>query len=336
MKSGGYRKVITILIILLAAAALVAACLGRYSFDPRETMGVLAYKLGLRDTVNPKMVTILRVIRLPRVCGAMLIGAMLSVSGAIYQVNFQNPLVSPDILGVSSGAALGAALAIILGLNMLYRQLFAFAFGLCTVLLSTAIPKLLRNASNMMLVLSGMIVGGFATSIVSILKFVAEEGSDLASIVYWQMGSIASLKNYELLSVLPIGLGGIGVMLLLSWRLNIVSFGEVEAKTLGVNIKALRAGIILCASLLTASAVSISGTIGWIGLVIPHLGRLLVGSDNTRCLPVTALLGALFMLFIDTLARTLFTLEIPLSILTGIIGAPSFAVLLWRQRTIVQ
>lgn len=322
--------------ILLAAAALAAACLGRYSFDPRETMAVIAYKLGLSDTVNEKMVTILKVIRLPRVFGAMLIGAMLSVSGAIYQINFQNPLVSPDILGVSSGAALGAALAIILGLNMLYRQLFAFIFGLFTVLLSASIPKLLRNSGNMMLVLSGMIVGGFANSLVSILKFIAEEGSDLASIVYWQMGSISALKGHELLSVLPIALCCITAMLLLSWRLNIVSFGEVEAKTLGVNIKALRTGIILCASLLTASAVSISGTIGWIGLVIPHLGRLLVGPDNTRCLPVTAILGALFMLFIDTLARTLFTLEIPLSILTGIIGAPCFAILLWRQKTMVQ
>jgi iron complex transport system permease protein len=261
-----------------------------------------------------------------------MVGAMLSLSGAVYQGVFKNPLVSPDILGVSSGASVGAAGAILLGLGMVERQSFAFLGGILAVVLATAMPKLLKIYSNLVLVLSGIIVGGFLSSLLAIMKFVAEEQTELSAIVFWQMGSFAPIDMKEVVAISPAFFIGTILLLGLSWRINILSFGDVEAKTLGMNVRQIRGIIIACASFLTASAVSICGTIGWIGLVIPHLARLLVGSDHTKMIPVTVLSGALFMLIIDTIARALLTVEIPLSILTGIIGAPCYAWLLYKQR----
>ncbi len=272
-------------------------------------------------------------VRLPRVLASVMIGAMLSLSGAVYQSVFRNPLVSPDLLGVSSGAAVGASAAILLGAGLATRQLFAFAGGILAVFITSLVPRLLRNRSNMMLVLSGIIVGGFLSSVLAIMKFVAEEQTELASIVYWQLGSLASILGHELLAIFPVFLVCSTLLLLLSWRINILSFGDLEARTLGVNLRQVRTIVIICASLLTASAVSVSGTIGWVGLVIPHLGRLVGGSDNTRSMPLTLLIGAIFMLLIDTLARTITSVEIPLSILTGFVGAPLYALLLYKQRT---
>jgi len=262
-----------------------------------------------------------------------MIGAMLSLSGAVYQSVFRNPLVSPDLLGVSSGAAVGAAAAILLGAGLVTRQLFAFIGGMTAVLITSLVPRILRNRSNMMLVLSGIIVGGFLSSVLAIMKFVAEEQTELSSIVFWQMGSLSSILGRELLAILPVFLICSSLLLMLSWRINILAFGDLEARTLGVNVRQVRGIVIVCASLLTASAVSISGTIGWIGLVVPHLGRLIVGSDNTRTMPLAILIGSLFMLLIDTLARTVSSVEIPLSILTGFVGAPLYAFLLYKQKT---
>jgi iron complex transport system permease protein len=278
------------------------------------------------------MENVVFVLRIPRIIGAIVIGAALSLSGAVYQSVFKNPLVSPDILGVSSGASVGAATAILLGGSILTRQILAFVIGLAAVLLSNAIPKLLKNSSNLMLVLSGTIVGGFMCSVLGVLKFIAEEDTELSSIIYWQMGSVQSVKMDVLLYVSPIFIVGAVILVLLSWQLNIMSFGENEARTLGVNLKLLRGVTIIMASMLTASAVSISGTIGWIGLIIPHLCRLCVGSDNTKVIPVSMLMGALFLLIMDTVARTVTSLEVPLSILTGLIGAPVYAWLLWKQK----
>jgi iron complex transport system permease protein len=278
------------------------------------------------------MENVVFVLRIPRIIGAIVIGAALSLSGAVYQSVFKNPLVSPDILGVSSGASVGAATAILLGGSLLSMQIMAFAIGLAAVLLSTAIPKLLKNSSNLMLVLSGTIVGGFMCSILGVLKFIAEEDTELSSIIYWQMGSVQSVKMDTLVYVAPVFIAGAVILILLSWQLNILSFGENEAKTLGVNLKLLRGVTIVISSMLTASAVSISGTIGWIGLIIPHLGRLCVGSDNTKMIPCAMMMGGLFLLVMDTIATTVTSLEAPLSILTGLIGAPIYAWLLWKQK----
>ena len=331
-----YRLMILFLVVALVATSVVALCIGRYSIDPREAFAAVFSYLqkqisgsGEKPTAMENVVFVLRI---PRIIGAIVIGAALSLSGAVYQSVFKNPLVSPDILGVSSGASVGAATAILLGGSLISMQLMAFAIGLLAVLLSTSIPKILRNNSNLMLVLSGTIVGGFMCSVLGVLKFIAEEDTELSSIIYWQMGSVQSVKMDTLMYVAPIFVIGAVILVLLSWQLNILSFGENEARTLGVNLKWLRGITIVISSMLTASAVSISGTIGWIGLIIPHLGRLCVGSDNTKMIPCAMLMGGLFLLVMDTIARTVTSLEVPLSILTGLIGAPIYAWLLWKQK----
>lgn len=331
-----YRLIIIFLLVALVATSVIALCIGRYSINPADAFGaVYSYfqKLIAGSGEKPTaMENVVFVLRIPRIIGAIVIGAALSLSGAVYQSVFKNPLVSPDILGVSSGASVGAATAILLGGSLFSMQILAFVVGLGAVLLSTAIPKILKNNSNLMLVLSGTIVGGFMCSILGVLKFIAEEDTELSSIIYWQMGSVQTVKMDTLIYVAPIFLAGAVILILLSWQLNILSFGENEAKTLGVNLKLLRGITIVISSMLTASAVSISGTIGWIGLIIPHLGRLCVGSDNTKVIPVSMMMGGLFLLVMDTIARTVTSLEVPLSILTGLIGAPIYAWLLWKQK----
>ncbi|MDL2225724.1 iron ABC transporter permease [Eubacteriales bacterium OttesenSCG-928-M02] len=330
------KKSYTRLVLLLSAAlvlfVLIALCVGRFSVNPKDVFAAIKGKItGV--TVDEAMENVVFYIRIPRIIAALLIGAGLSISGAVYQSTFRNPLISPDLLGVSSGASTGAAMAIMLGAGLNAMQGFAFVGGILAVMMATALPRLFRNRSNMMLVLSGIIVSGFMSSLLGIIKFFAEDRTDLATIVFWQMGSIATMKVEQVLSILPVMLGCLCVVFLLAWWLNLLSFGEEEARSVGANVKRLRAIAIVCASLLTASAVSVSGTVGWIGLVIPHLGRLLCGADNTKLLPVTALLGGGFLLVLDTLARSLTTMEIPLSILTGLFGAPFYAWLLYKQRS---
>ncbi|HHT49920.1 MAG TPA: iron ABC transporter permease [Eubacteriaceae bacterium] len=333
MKKLSNRQQLLLSAIALIMLMLFSLSIGRYSNNPLDAIRAILGRFDVIKQPDIAMENIIFHVRLPRIFGAVYVGAMLSLSGAVYQGIFKNPLVSPDILGVSSGASVGAAISILLGYGLIGRQIFAFIFGLLAVLLTTTIPKVFRNSSNMMMVLSGIIVGGFLSSVLAIMKFLAEEQTELSSIVFWQMGSVASIKGKEIIAISPIFMICSILLILLAWRINILSFGEVEAKTLGINVKKTRGIIIILTSLMTASAVSISGTIGWIGLIIPHLGRLTIGSDHTKLLPTTIIFGAIFMLIIDTLARTLTSLEIPLSILTGFVGAPTYAYLLYRQRT---
>ena len=326
-----YIRVIIGLGVALAVMMVAALCMGRFSMNPSDVMGVFTAKLN-GGTPDESMETILFKIRLPRVLAAALIGAALSLSGTAYQSTFRNPLISPDLLGVSSGASLGAAFAILLGASLQITQAFAFVGGIIAVLMTTSMPRLLRNSSNMTLVLSGIIVTGFMDALIGVIKLLSREQDQLASIVFWQMGSLSHVNTSQLLSIVPPILVCLVIMFLLSWRLNILSFGEQEAQTVGINVTLLRGVIIVCASLLTASAVSVSGTIRWIGLIIPHFGRLICGSDNTKLIPTAALLGGAFLLVIDTLARTMTSIEIPLSILSGLVGAPLFAWLLFRQK----
>lgn len=335
-KTSSFFKLLVLLCVLLLIGAMAALCLGRYSMNPLDVLDAIGSRLGLHASTDETMETVLFVIRVPRVFAAMMVGAMLSISGAVYQGVFRNPLVSPEFLGVTAGSCVGAALAILLGLSIHQRQLFAFLFGIGAVCLTMLIPRVMRNTSNLMLVLAGMIVRGFMDSVLGVMKFMAEGTVEMSTIVFWQMGSIASIKGTDAIAISPVFLVGTVLLLCLSWRINILSFGEQEARSLGMNVPLLRGALIAIASMLTASAVSISGTIGWIGLVMPHLGRMLAGSDHTRMLPVTALLGALFMLVVDTAARAMTSLEIPLSILTGLLGAPFFAWLLFRQKASVR
>jgi iron complex transport system permease protein len=272
-------------------------------------------------------------IRLPRLLGAVIVGGALSLSGAAYQSVFKNPLVSPDLLGVSSGACVGASFAILMHLGSTGIQLSALVMGLASVAVTTSIPKFFRNNSSPVLVLSGVIVSGFMTSIQGLEKYMADPLDELPSIVYWTMGSLGSVRMRDIRVIGPAILLAMAVLVSIRWRINLISLGDSEATSLGVNVKKMRGVVVFCATLLTAGAVCMSGTIGWIGLVIPHLGRILAGHDNKRLIPVSILLGASFTILVDTCARTLTGSEIPLSILTGVIGTPLFIWLIFAQRT---
>jgi iron complex transport system permease protein len=271
-------------------------------------------------------------LRMPRTFAAVIIGAALALAGAAYQSLFKNPMVSPDILGVSAGASVGAAICILISGGSALVQFGAFAGGIAAVVLTMLIPKLIRNNSTMVLVLAGIIVGSLMTSVINIIKFVADTDSKLAEITYWTMGSFANLTMKDIYYVLPALVLPMIIILLTRYRLNVMSLGEVEAKALGLNVKRTRGIIILSSTLLTAASVCVAGTIGWVGLVIPHLSRMIIGADNKKMLPIAVLLGAVFMLFIDILCRTITTAELRISILTGIIGAPFYIFILFKQR----
>ena len=321
------------LLAVLLALMLACLCVGKYSLAPGECLHILFGKLfHLTPSWEGMDEKLLMGVRFPRTCATVLVGAALALSGAVYQGIFKNPLVSPDFLGVSSGACIGAAIAILLSLTAELVQVFAFLGGIIAVSLTVMIPRLLRSDSNIMLVLAGIIVSGAMTSILGFIKYIADPQTQLAAITYWQLGSFAYVDSRSILSVLPLSIVAGIVLLGLAWWINVLSLGEQEARSLGANVSLLRGICIVCATVLTAGAVCISGTIGWVGLVIPHFGRMLVGSDNRRLLPAAILIGGIFMLLVDTVTRIIGPAEMPVSILTGIIGAPFFAWLLYRQR----
>ncbi|MDT2831356.1 iron ABC transporter permease [Vagococcus carniphilus] len=328
------KWLILVMTLLLGVIALLALCIGRYWISPQDVIRVFLIKGKMLDqSLSGMEESVIFTLRLPRILAAILIGSSLALSGAVYQGIFRNPLVSPDMLGVSAGACVGAAAGILLGVGSQLVQLTAFLGGLVAVWLAMFIPKLVRNNTMIILVLSGVIVGGLMTAILGMIKYMADAETELAEITYWQMGSIAKVSMTDLVRIFPVILFATVLLLALSWQINILSLGVVEAKTLGINVTRVRTLAILGATLLTASSVSISGTVGWVGLVIPHLGRMIIGDDNRRLLPVACLLGAIFMIVVDTLARVLTSAELPLSILTGLIGAPFYVLLLLKQRT---
>lgn len=324
---------VIVMVAALIAMSVVALCSGHYSLSPITSIKMLLCKpLGIGGSWSELDESVLFGIRLPRIIGAILVGACLSISGASYQSVFQNPLVSPDILGVSSGACVGAALAILMHLPKIMIMLMSFGFGVLTVLATITIPKILKSESNIMLVLSGIVVGGVTGSAMGIIKYVADPQSELPQITYWTMGSLDGLSFTVIaFAVIPIV---ICVLLLvrMSWWIDIISMGEKDAKTLGANVNRVRLITICCATLLTAISVCMCGTVGWVGLVIPHFARMFVGPSNTKLIPTASLLGAIFLLAVDTIARNIAAVEVPLGIITGLVGAPFYAWLLYRQR----
>ena len=339
MSSAKYRAFLLMVILCLIGCTLVALCSGRYTVHLKDA--VLVLYSGLRKLLGlPELPrnwdamaeSVIYTLRLPRVVAAILVGGALSLSGVAYQGVFKNPLVSPDLLGVSTGACVGAAIAILLHLNATGIQLLAFAFGMLTVGLTVSIPRLMKNDSVTMLVLSGVIVGGIMSSIMGVIKYIADPETVLADITYWQMGSLAKVTQSDVLAIILPIVAAAALLIAIRWQINLLSLGDREAKTLGIRIGLTRNVIILCSTLLTACAVCLCGTIGWVGLVIPHLSRILVGPDNVKSIPVSCVLGSIFMLLIDTVARSATTLEIPLSILTGLIGAPFYLYILVKQR----
>lgn len=323
------------LVAVLLVIFLLSFVIGRYPVPPVTVLSVLAAQvLPLPPSWSPEVGAVVLGIRLPRILAAMLIGCALSVSGAAYQGLFRNPMVSPGILGVSAGASLGAAIAILLGYGMVGIQGLAFVSGLAAVAATWAVGTGLGKRSDpvLVMVLAGIIIGTLFTAFVSLVKFVADPNNALPAITFWLMGSLASISMSNLsLAALPILLGSL-VLNGLGWTLNVLSFGDEEARALGLETGRLRLAVIVCATLVTAAAVAISGIIGLVGLIVPHLARMLVGPDHKILLPVSALLGAGFLLLVDDLARSLFAVEVPLGIVTAIIGAPFFIYLLGRSR----
>ena len=322
---------ISSLLLLLCITVLVSLTLGKYPIALAEMCTYVASSCGFGSMDSQRSAllhNILVDIRMPRILAAVLIGAALSVSGAAFQSMFINPLVSPSLLGVLSGASFGAALGMIVSNNWLVVQASSFLFGLLAVLLSVGVARLYQGDRLLMLLLGGIISGALFTSLLSIVKYLADPYNQLPAIVYWLMGGLTMVDTKTLLfASMPIGLGVL-VIVLLSPYLNILSMGDDEAKTMGVNVSLIRMILIFFATLISALTVVLGGMIGWVGLIIPHVARMLVGPDNRLLLPVGALLGALYLVFVDDISRLIFNVEIPLGIVTSLVGIPFFALVL--------
>ena len=315
---------ITVLIIAFAAALMV----GRYNIRIDDFFNAIFINNSDLDTQRSIIVNL----RLPRTIMALFVGIGLSLSGLLYQETFRNKLVSPDLLGVSTGASVGAALAIVLGLSSILISVFAFMMGLLTVFATVMLSKLFRNGSSTILLLSGIIVGGFMSAILSVIKYFSNDITTLASITYWLMGSFESAdmkRDYILIGVVIVCTI---VLLLISHPINLVNQGEAEAQTKGINYNFYRTLIIVLSTFLTAISVCFCGTISWIGLVIPHIVRLLAGRDAKRTIPLCITFGGTFMILVDVLSRSFTDSEIPLSAVTGLLGTMIFVVILVIKR----
>ena len=343
------KVTVTVVSVLLAVAFIVSFAVGRYALAPgrvlvslwegvRHAFWSVGTWLGSRAAEPPFMTgredTVVWLVRMPRILAGVLVGAALSASGATYQGLFRNPMVSPDILGASAGASVGACFMMLLDQGAAMIQLGAFVMGIVAVTLSYFLSKAIGKGSNMvlLLVLCGMTVNTLFNALVSIIKYMADTESQLPEMTYWLMGSIAKAGYRDLLFFVITFVIGTVPILCLRWRLNLLSFGEDEARAMGVNVGAIRLVCIVCATLLTAAVVSIAGTIGWVGLMIPHLVRFIVGPNNKTLLPLSLLTGGLFMLVIDNFCRALLPYEIPLGVLTSLLGAPFFIFILYKRK----
>jgi len=324
---------LTLLLVAAPVLAVIALAIGPYPLDPGEILVRLWERLVGDGMARDAAATVLFDVRMPRVLAAFAVGAALAAAGAAYQGMFRNPLVSPDILGVSAGAGLGAVLGIFLSLPVIAIQLFAFAGGLGAVALVAAVAAMVRGRDTVLvLVLAGVVIGALAGAATSLLKILADPYDQLPAITFWLLGSLAGVTNEDVGGALPIVAVALVPLALLRWRINVLSMGDEEARTLGIDAGRLRIGVIVCATLMTAAVVSISGVIGWVGLVVPHIARMLVGPGFGLLLPAATLLGGCYLLVVDTLARTISTTEVPLGILTAVIGAPVFVWLLAAGR----
>ena len=312
----------------LIATMLIAMGVGRYSISVGEIINTLLPKSLSPEEVDPNIRTVIYNIRLPRVLLAALAGSGLAVSGAAFQSLFSNPLATPDTLGVATGASFGAALGIMLGFGSVGIQTCAFITGIACVGLVYFISKVKGERPIVMIILAGMVISSLFQAMVSLLKYAADPQDTLPQITFWLMGSLSGVGFEELMLGSPFIIIGIIVIFLLRWKMNMLSLHEDESKSLGVNVKVVRLFTIMSAALITASVVSICGNVGWVGLLIPHISRMMFGNNNKSVIPASIGLGAIFMIVIDTIARSATASEIPISILTAIIGAPFFITLL--------
>lgn len=336
--SGARRGVLCILLLsgILIALFLASFVLGRYDVPLTQVVRILLSEfLPLKETWAPSMHAAVLNIRLPRIALACLVGCSLALAGTAYQSVFQNPMAAPDILGASSGACFGAALAILVGLSRSGITLMAFFFSLLTVALVYLIGMRTRGSRVVSILLAGVMVSSLFSAGTSYIKLVADPSNELPAITYWLMGSLSGTRLADVgFALMPMAIGAVP-LLLLRWRINILTLGEEEAATLGVNTGALRLTVVLCATFLTAASVASSGMIGWVGLVIPHLSRKLVGNDCRVLLPTSMVMGAGFLLLVDNVSRNLLATEIPIGILTAFIGAPFFIYLMTRKESVL-
>ncbi|GLZ54859.1 iron(III) ABC transporter permease [Actinomycetospora sp. NBRC 106378] len=321
------RRVVTVTVVLsvaLVVGALLAATLGRYPLSVPAIVTTLA-----DPSAHPGDAQVLFEVRLVRIAAAALIGAALALAGAAFQAVFRNPMVSPDVLGASGGAGTGASLALLLGLGVAGIQTLAFVGGLGAVLLALLVDRLIdRRGSVLTLILTGLVVSSTCSALISLIKYVGDPENRLPQITFWLLGGLSSVRPSDVVLLGGSLLVGGAVLIALRWRLTALSFGDEQATALGVDVRLVRLTTIVAATLLTAVAVSVSGVVGWVGLIIPHLARILVGSDNRVVVPVAAIAGALFLLGVDTVSRAVSAIEIPLGILTALLGAPVFLYLL--------
>ena len=325
-----HRRILALMALVLLVCTLGSFVLGRYPVSIREVLGILRNRLmgsfGVETPVfwTSQMEAAVWNIRLPRVLLSILVGACLAAAGAAYQGVFQNPMAAPDILGASAGAGFGAALAILLGLSSAGITLGAFASSLLTVALVFSVSRRAKGDRILGLVLAGIMVSSLFQAGTSFIKLVADPSNQLPQITYWLMGSLSGARWSEIRFVVLPMLAGLIPLLLLRWQLNVVTMGDDEARAMGVNAPRIRLLIVICSTLVTASAVSVSGMIGWVGLVIPHMTRRLVGSDYRFLMPASMLGGGIFLLIVDNISRNVTASGIPIGILTAFVGAPFF------------
>lgn len=312
-----------LLAVLPVGAVLVSLLVGRYPVGPGEVLG------GLWGTAPRTVTTLIREVRLPRALAAALVGMNLALAGAAFQGMFRNPLVDPRILGVSAGAAFGAALAIITGVPWYALDGVSFLLGLLAVGLVLGVTRRF-GGSILVMVISGILVGSLFSALLGVLKYMADPLDELPAITYWLLGSLAGADWQAVVKLLPWTILGAGALLLFRWRLDLLSLEEREAASLGLNVRRLRTGLVAAGTLLVAAAVSQAGMIGWIGLITPHAARALVGPAHSRVLPASAALGAFTLVSLDMVSRSALASEIPLGVLTGLIGAPAFLLLFMR------
>jgi iron complex transport system permease protein len=315
---------------VLISALLIAFAVGRYPISPGDVVSVIAAKLtGSTPDVPAAAVDVILHVRGPRVLAAVLIGAALAVAGTAFQGLFRNPLVSPDLLGASSGAALGAVIGIYFSLGIFAIQALAFLGGVVAVAAVYAIGSAVRSRDPVLvLVLAGVVIGALLGAGVGLVKYLADPYNQLPAMTFWLLGSLAATSPADLIPLFgPVALGTF-VLAALRWRINVLSLPDEEARALGLPVVPLRIAVIAAATLVTSASVATAGIIGWVGLVVPHIARTLVGPDFGRLVPAAALLGGGFLLVIDTIARTVSPIEIPLGILTAFVGTPFFIWLL--------
>ena len=326
------RAVLLLLGGILFALLLGSFYIGRYGVDILTTCRILLSRIfPIEENWDPAMTTAVINIRLPRILMACLVGCCLSSAGAAYQGVFQNPMASPDILGASSGAAFGAALAILLGFSTAGITLISFFVSLLTVALVYLVAQRAQGKRVLNLVLAGMVISSLFNAATSYIKLVADPTNQLPAITYWLMGSLSGMRLDKVVHILPAMLLGLIPLFLLRWKINLLTLGDDEARTMGVHAGHLRLGVVLCASLVTAASISVAGMIGWVGLVIPHLCRKLVGSNFKVLMPASMLAGSAFLLLTDNISRNLIATEIPIGILTAFVGAPFFLYLMLRK-----